>query len=89
MLAKLLSTFTAIIAVNAKQITFNVPVEELGLETLTFDPGFNVDINFDIVKQAANVWFDELVSVLDGLTIPDYIAPNGHDYMKDNHFYIE
>ena len=52
MLAKLLTTSIALFAVKAEQITLNMPLEELGLETITFDPGFNVDINFDVLKNA-------------------------------------
>jgi hypothetical protein len=65
-----------------------MPLEELGMEAITFDPGFNIDINFDVLKNAGNVWFDQLVSVLNGITIPDVEFGNGN-YMKDNHFYIE
>jgi hypothetical protein len=65
-----------------------MPLEDLGLEAITFDPGFNIDINFDVLKNAGNVWFDSLIEVLNGLTIPDFESKDG-DYMKDNHFYIE
>jgi hypothetical protein len=67
---------------------FSMSLEELGMETITFDPGFNIDINFDVLKNAGNVWFEELIQVLNGLTIPDVTFDNGN-YMKDNHFYIE
>jgi hypothetical protein len=88
MLSKLLTLSVAVFAVNAEQIVINMPLEDLGLEAITFDPGFNIDINFDVLKNAGNVWFDSLIEVLNGLTIPDFESKDG-DYMKDNHFYIE
>lgn len=58
MLAKLLTLSVAFFAVEAEEIKFSMPLEELGLEAITFDPGFNIDINFDVLKNAGNVWFE-------------------------------
>jgi hypothetical protein len=62
-------------------------MEEIPVELITFDPGFKLDVDFDILRSAADAWFDTLVQVLNGLTIPNF--SNGSDYMEDNHFYIE
>jgi hypothetical protein len=88
MLQKLLTLSLAIFAVNAKRLEFSRTLKELGLEDITVDNGFNIDINFDVLKNAGNVWFDELIQVLNGLEIPDY-EKDKNAYMKDNHFYIE
>ena len=88
MLSKLLTLSVAVFAVKAEEIKISMPLEELGMEAIVFDPGFNIDINFDVLKNAGNVWFDELIQVLNGIAIPDVEFANGN-YMKDNHFYIE
>jgi hypothetical protein len=30
-----------------------------------------VDIQFDILRQAANTWFDTIIQVVNGIKIPD------------------
>lgn len=65
----------------------SVPVEQLGLEPLAIDAGLKMDIQFDVLRQAANTWFDTIIQVVNGIKIPD--VQSGKDYMKDNHFYIE
>jgi len=49
--------------------------------------GFKVDIEFDVLRQAADVWYDSLIKVINGIKIPD-VESNGN-YIKDSHFYIE
>jgi hypothetical protein len=49
----------------------SVPVEQLGLEPLVVDAGLKVDIQFDILRQAANTWFDTIIQVVNGIKIPD------------------
>jgi hypothetical protein len=78
-------------SVKAEEIKFKVPVDQLGMEPLSFETtnfaGLKVDIEFDILRQAANTWFDTLVQVINGITIPDF--ESGKNYMKGNHFYLE
>jgi hypothetical protein len=73
--------------VTAKELKMSVPVEQLGLEPLAIDAGLKMDIQFDVLRQAANTWFDTIIKVVNGIKIPD--VQSGKDYMKDNHFYIE
>jgi len=40
-----------------------------------------------VLRQAANVWFDTIIQVVNGITIPNFESDG--DYMKDNTFYIE
>jgi hypothetical protein len=95
MLSKILTVSMAVMtfthSVKAEEIKFKVPVEQLGMEPLSLETtnfaGLKVDIEFDILRQAANTWFDTLVQVINGITIPDF--ESGKNYMKGNHFYLE
>ena len=34
--------------------------------------GFTFSLDFDILRDAANVWFESAISLVNGLQIPDY-----------------
>lgn len=53
-----------------------------------FMAGFKASIELQVLRQAADVWFDQIIQLVNGLNIPDFTAGNG-DYMRDNTFYIE
>jgi hypothetical protein len=40
-----------------------------------------------VLRQAAGAWFDSMIQVINGITIPNF-SQDG-DYMNDNTFYIE
>ena len=79
MLAKIFTTSIAVItlanSVIAKELKMTIPVEQLGMEPLTVstaEAGLKMDIQFDVLRQAANTWFDTLIQVVNGISIPDF-----------------
>jgi len=50
--------------------------------------GFRASIELDVLKNAANVWFDTIIQLVNGLKLPDINIDDKGDYMKDNTFYI-
>jgi hypothetical protein len=54
----------------------------------TFKPGTKSSMDISVLEEAKDVWFDEIISVLDGLKIPDVTDSSGN-YMKDNVFNID
>jgi len=54
----------------------------------SFMAGFKASIELQVLRQAADVWFDQIIQLVNGLNIPDFTAGNG-DYMRSNTFYIE
>jgi len=66
--------------------TFRVDLEEpLFLELPT---GMRASLDLNVLRQAADVWFDSIIQLVNGLTIPN-IEMDKKDYMRDNTFYIE
>jgi hypothetical protein len=45
-------------------------------------------MDVSVLQEAKDVWFDEIIELLDGLKIPDVQDASGN-YMKDNVFNIE
>jgi hypothetical protein len=74
--------------------TFSIPVkgepfpvpDEL-LQYFSVETGFKGSIELNVLRQAAGVWFDTIIQVVNGITIPNFSSDG--DYMKDNTFYVE
>ena len=64
-----------------------IPVPQEILEYFTVESGFKGSIQLNVLRQAANVWFDTIIQVVNGITIPNFESDG--DYMKENTFYIE
>jgi len=45
-------------------------------------------LDISVISQAKDVWFDKIISTLNGLKIPDVTDDKGN-YLKDNEFFIE
>ena len=61
MLSKLFTLCIAVSCASAEEVRIPIDISSLDLETITFDPGFKMEIDFNVVRQAANVWFDTFV----------------------------
>ena len=62
-------------------------MENLDLNSILVNNGFSASLNFNVLRQASSVWFETLISVVNGLTIPDY--NDGKEYMRGNTFSID
>jgi hypothetical protein len=67
-LAKILTASIAVMtfthSASAKELKMTIPVEKLGMEPFTVssaEAGLKMDIQFDVLRQAANTWFDTLI----------------------------
>jgi hypothetical protein len=83
MLAKLayLSSMLVVSAFAAPSKLMSIPAEEFGLNDVKFSPGVTASMEIDVLQQAANVWFDSIISVVNGLEIPDFDLGD-KNYMK-------
>ena len=87
LLAVLSSSVTAVQTFSIPVKGEPIPVPEEMLQYFSVESGFKGSIELNVLRQAANVWFDTIIQVVNGITIPNF-SQNG-DYMNDNTFYIE
>ena len=90
MLSKLLCVSSFLLAYSVAEPTklMSIPAEEFGLTDVKFTPGVTASMEVDVMQEAANVWFDTIIQVVNGLKIPDFDMGHG-DYMNDNRFSIK
>jgi hypothetical protein len=91
MLSKLLCVSSFLLAYSVAEPTklLSIPADEfVGLTDVKFSPGVTASMEVDVMQEAANVWFDTIIQVVNGLKIPDFDMGSG-DYMNDNTFYIK
>jgi hypothetical protein len=51
--------------------------------------GFKASIELDVIRNAADEWFDTIVNILNGIKLPDIdIDKKKDDYLRSNTFYI-
>jgi len=53
----------------------------------SFMAGVKASIELQVFRQAAGVWFDTIIDLVNGYAIPDILQKNGN-YYKDNVFNI-
>jgi len=64
----------------------------LGVSVLSssIDDGVNgvtAALDVDVIQQAKDAYFSELLKIINGIEIPD--IDSGKDYMHDNYFYVD
>ena len=55
----------------------------LALDEPAFKAGSKASMDIDVLEQAKDIWFDEIIGVLNGLQIPDLEDADGN-YIKEN-----
>jgi hypothetical protein len=53
----------------------------------SLETGFVTSLDLAVLDQAKDTYWDKIITVLNGLEIPDFYQDK-NDYMRDNHFYI-
>jgi len=46
---------------------FSIPLKD----DINFTPGLTASVDLDVLRQAADVWFDTLIKVVNNITIPN------------------
>ena len=49
--------------------------------------GVTAALDVDVIQQAKDAYFNEIIKLINGLEIPD--IDSGKDYMHDNYFYVD
>jgi hypothetical protein len=70
-----------------KLATFAVACTQVVFGLASTKSGFKASIDVDVLAQAKDVYFDNLISVVNNLVIPDFFQDKNH-FMKGNHFQL-
>ena len=62
---------------------FSIPLDD----PIVVKAGIQGSIDLDVLRNAADEWFNTLIGVVNGLKIPDITDKDGN-YFKENVFYI-